>query len=56
MVRSLDPCLKGPGSEIKFKPVTKCDERIHQLSVISGKKEVRGVIAVRGRKKVTMLD
>ena len=38
VVRSLDPCLKGPGFETTFRPVTKCEERISQLSVIPGKK------------------
>ncbi len=38
MVRSLDPCLKGPGSETTFRPVKKCKERISQLSVIPGKR------------------
>ncbi len=38
MVISLDPCSKGPGFEITFRPATKCEERISQLSVIPGKK------------------
>ncbi len=38
MVRSLDPCSKGPGFETTFRPVIKCEERIGQLSVIPGKK------------------
>ena len=38
VVRSLDPCSKGPGFETMFRPVKKCEERISQLSVIPGKK------------------
>ncbi len=38
VVRSLDPCSKGPGFETTFRPVIKCEERIGQLSVIPGKK------------------
>ncbi len=39
VVRSLDPCSKGPRFETTFRPVIKCEERISQLSVIPGKKE-----------------
>ena len=38
MVKTLDPCSKGPGFETTFRPVIKCEERISQLSVIPGKK------------------
>ncbi len=38
MVRSLDPCSKGSRFETTFRPVTKCEERTCQLSVIPGKK------------------
>ncbi len=38
LVRSLDPGTKGPGFETTFRPVTKCEERISQISVIPGKK------------------
>ncbi len=38
VVRSLDPCSNGPRFETTFRPVTKCEERIRQLSVIPGKK------------------
>ncbi len=38
VVRPLDPCSKGPGFEITFRPVIKCEEKISQLSVIPGKK------------------
>ncbi len=29
---------KGPGFEATFRPITKCEERIYQLSVIPGEK------------------
>ncbi len=38
VVRSLDPCSKGPGFETTFRPVTKCEEIISHLSVTPGKK------------------
>ncbi len=38
VLRSLDPCSKGPWFETTFRIVKKCEERISQLSVISGKK------------------
>ncbi len=38
VVGSLDPCSKGPGLETTFRLVSKCEERISQLSVIPGKK------------------
>ncbi len=38
MVRSIDPFSKGPRLETTFRPVTKCEERISQLSVFPGKK------------------
>ncbi len=38
MVRSLDPCSKGPGFETIFRPAVKSEERISQLSIIPGKK------------------
>ena len=41
VVRSLDPCSKSPGFETTFRPVTKCEERISQLSVIPAKKGKR---------------
>ncbi len=42
LVRALDPCSKGPGFDASFRPVTKCEERISELSVIPGKK-VKGI-------------
>ncbi len=39
MVRSLDPCSKGPGIETTFRPVTKSEEKISKLSVIP---EIKG--------------
>ncbi len=36
--RSLDLCSKGHGLKTTLKPITKCKERISQLSVIPGKK------------------
>ena len=36
VVRTLDPCLKDPGFETSFRPVTKCEGKIYQLSVIPG--------------------
>ncbi len=41
--------LKGSGFKITFRPVTKCEERISQHSVIPGKKakESRGVVIER---------
>ncbi len=49
VVRSLDPCSKGPGFKTTFRPVTKCEERISQLSVIPAKKkkESRAVVTSR---------
>ncbi len=38
VVRSLDPCSKVPWFETTFRPVTKCEERISQLSVIASNK------------------
>ncbi len=38
MVRSVDPCSKGPGFETTFITVTKCEDKISQLSVIPGRK------------------
>ncbi len=58
MVRTLDPCSKGPGFEINFRPVLKCEERISKLSLIpgTGKKESQGVVASRRRTRVALLD
>ncbi len=58
MVRSLDPCSKGPGFKTTFRPVIKCEERIRQLFVIPGKmqKESQGVVTLRGRTRVALLD
>ncbi len=38
VARSPNPCSKDPGFKTTFRPVTKCEERICQLSVIPGKK------------------
>ena len=38
VVRTLDPCSKGPWFEITFRPVIQGEERISQLSVIPGKR------------------
>ncbi len=43
VVRSLDPCSKGPRFENTLTPPTKFKERIHKVSVIPGKK-AKGII------------
>ncbi len=58
MVRSLDPCSKGPEFETTFRHVTKCQERICQLFVIPGIRleESRGVVISREKTMVALLD
>ena len=43
MVRSIEPCSKGPGLETISRLVKKCEERICEISVIPGKK-AKGVM------------